>query len=72
MVRVPGKPGLWVIVAVAQLPVAYYLPGRVSWPMVPLIALAAMIAAVTRAYQDAAQYRAEEPVVDADDGPRAV
>jgi hypothetical protein len=60
MVRVPGTPGFWVFVAAAQLIPAFSLPGNTIWPTVPLIALAAMTAAVTRAYQDVAQLRTAE------------
>ncbi|GAA1017298.1 hypothetical protein Aple_033610 [Acrocarpospora pleiomorpha] len=60
MVRVPGAPGFWVFVAAAQVIPAFYLPGNIVWPTVPIIALSAMTAAVTRAYQDVAQLRTEE------------
>jgi uncharacterized membrane protein YhhN len=53
-VRVPGSPGVWVAVSVAQLVLYLHLPGKIAWPITPILALVAMIAAVTRAYQDAA------------------
>jgi hypothetical protein len=58
MVRVPGEPGVWVFVAAAQLGAVYILPG--IWPAVPILSLIAMIAAVTRAYQDAERLRTTE------------
>ncbi|MEO3857960.1 hypothetical protein [Acrocarpospora sp. B8E8] len=64
MVRVPGAPGFWVSVAAAQVIPAFYLPGNTIWPTVPIIALAAMTAAVTRAYQDVAQLRTGEETSD--------
>jgi hypothetical protein len=57
MVRVPGEPGVWVFVAVAQLIFAFFLPGDIAWPAVPILSLLTMIAAVTRAYQDAERLR---------------
>jgi hypothetical protein len=57
MVRVPGEPGVWVFVSAAPLVLAYILPGDIVWPAVPVLSLLAMIAAVTRAYQDAEQLR---------------
>lgn len=57
MVRVPGEPGVWVFVAVAQMIVVFFLPGNIILPAAPILSLLAMIAAVTRAYQDAEQLR---------------
>ncbi|MEV0236565.1 hypothetical protein [Nonomuraea sp. NPDC050786] len=63
--RVPGTSGFWVFLAVAQLVPAWYVPGEIGWLVAPVVALLAMIAAVTRAYQDAARLRtAEEPPPD--------
>ncbi|MFI7453890.1 hypothetical protein ACIBQX_40820 [Nonomuraea sp. NPDC049714] len=55
MVRVPGEPGVWVFVAAAQMGFVFFLPGGIVWPVVPILSLLAMIAAVIRAYQDAEQ-----------------
>lgn len=57
MVRVPGEPGVWVFVSAASLVLVYVLPSGVIWPAVPVLSLLAMIAAVTRAYQDAERLR---------------
>ncbi|MET7332378.1 hypothetical protein [Nonomuraea sp. NPDC005650] len=53
--RVPGTPGFWVFLAAAQLIPAWYASGEIGWIVAPVVALLAMIAAVTRAYQDAAR-----------------
>jgi hypothetical protein len=60
MVRVPGEPGVWVFVAVAQMIVIFFLPGNIIWPAIPILSLLAMIAAVTRAYQDAERLHIKE------------
>ncbi|MGN9786053.1 hypothetical protein ACTMTF_31815 [Nonomuraea sp. ZG12] len=57
MVRVPGEPGVWVFVAAAPMGFVFFLPGGIVWPVVPILSLLAMIAAVTRAYQDAERLR---------------
>ncbi|MEV4114549.1 hypothetical protein [Nonomuraea sp. NPDC049695] len=63
--RVPGTSGFWIFLAVAQLIPAWYIPGETVLLIAPAVALLAMIAAVTRAYQDAACLRtAEEPPPD--------
>ncbi|WP_433437579.1 hypothetical protein [Nonomuraea sp. CA-141351] len=62
--RVPGTPGFWVFLAAAQLLPAWYVSGEIGWLVAPVVALLAMIAAVTRAYQDAARLRTEEKPPD--------
>ncbi|MFI9842901.1 hypothetical protein ACIHFD_38115 [Nonomuraea sp. NPDC051941] len=58
--RVPGTPGFWVYLAAAQLIPAWYVSGEIGWLVAPAVALLAMIAAVVRAYQDAAHLRTAE------------
>lgn len=52
MVRLPGPPPFWVSVAALSLLTVVILPGYLVWPLAPVVALIAMAAAVTRAYQD--------------------
>jgi chromate transport protein ChrA len=59
MVR--GKPGTWVVIAVATVVPVFLMPG-VFVPVALVVALGAMIAAVTRAYQDAARHEAAREV----------
>ena len=63
--RVPGKPSLWIFVAVAQLVPAYFISGDLVLRLTPIVALVAMVAAVTRAYQDAALIQAAEDRTEA-------
>ncbi|MFD1547873.1 hypothetical protein [Nonomuraea guangzhouensis] len=56
----PGKPSLWIFVAVAQLVPAYFISGDFVLRLVPVVALVAVVAAVIRAYQDAALIQAAE------------
>ncbi|MEZ0071074.1 hypothetical protein [Planotetraspora sp. GP83] len=69
MVRIPGEPGLWVALAASPVLPALFLPGKYVWPVGPLVALAAMFAAVTRAYQDAALIRAAQERAPEPPGP---
>ncbi|MCT9932694.1 hypothetical protein N5079_21050 [Planotetraspora sp. A-T 1434] len=69
MVRVPGEPGLWVALAASPVLPALFLPGKYVWPVGPLVALAAMFAAVTRAYQDVALIRATQERAEAPEPP---
>jgi hypothetical protein len=48
-------------VAFAPVLPAFYLPGYLIWPVVLVAGPGAMIAAVTRAYQDAARHREDPP-----------
>ncbi|MBT2233848.1 hypothetical protein [Nonomuraea sp. NEAU-A123] len=56
----PGTPLLWIFLAAAPLVPVYFLSGELILLAALIVALVAMVAAVTRAYQDAALIQAAE------------
>ncbi|GGT26844.1 hypothetical protein ACFFV7_34125 [Nonomuraea spiralis] len=55
--RLPGSVGGWVFTVVALLGLLVFAGGGVLWLMLVVAAQAAMIVAVTKAYQDAARWQ---------------